>query len=37
MNGEKIVKAIEGENIEWEKPDGTPRESNASGMIHYTC
>lgn len=36
-NGEKIVKAIEGENIEWEKPDGTPRESNASGMIHYTC
>lgn len=36
-NGEKIVKAIDGENIEWEKSDGTPRENNPSGMTHYTC
>lgn len=36
-NGEKIVKAIEGGNMEWEKPDGSPREGNPLGLTHYTC
>lgn len=36
-NGEKIVRAIDGEDMDWEKPDGTPRDSNSSGMSHTTC
>lgn len=36
-NGEKIVRAIDGEDMDWEKPDGTPRDSNLMGMSHYTC
>ena len=36
-NGEKIVRAIEGEDMDWEKPDGTPRDSNPTGMSHTTC
>ncbi|MBQ3545597.1 MAG: TIR domain-containing protein [Lachnospiraceae bacterium] len=36
-NGEKIVRAIEGENNDWEKPDGTLRDSNTMGLTHYTC
>lgn len=36
-NGEKIVRAIDGEDMDWEKPDGTPRDSNLLGMSHYTC
>lgn len=36
-NGEKIVAAINGEDFVWENPDGSPRESNTSGLVHYTC
>ena len=36
-NGEKIVRAIDGEDMDWEKPDGTPRISNPDDLIHYTC
>ena len=36
-NGDKIVRAIDGEDMDWEKPDGTPRDSNPAGMAHYTC
>lgn len=36
-NGDKIVRAIDGEDMDWEKPDGTPRDSNPLAMEHYTC
>lgn len=36
-NGPKIVKAIDGEDMDWEKPDGTPRDSNPTDMKHATC
>ena len=36
-NGDKIVRAIDGEDMDWEKPDGAPRDGNPAGMTHYTC
>ena len=36
-NGDKIVRAINGEDMDWEKPDGTPRDSNPADMVHFTC
>lgn len=36
-NGDRIVRAINGEDMEWEKPDGTPRDNNLISMEHYTC
>ncbi len=36
-NGEKIRKAIDGEDMDWENPDGTPRENNPMDLPHYTC
>lgn len=36
-NGPKIVRAIDGEDMNWEKPDGTPRNSNPAVMKHATC
>ncbi|MBQ9610589.1 MAG: TIR domain-containing protein [Lachnospiraceae bacterium] len=36
-NGEKIVDAINGEELEWEKADGTPRPNNPDGIDHYEC
>lgn len=36
-NGDRIVRAINGEDMDWEKPDGTPRENNPITMDHYTC
>lgn len=36
-NGDKIVRAIEGEDMDWEKPSGVPRDSNPTGMTHTTC
>ena len=36
-NGDKIVRAINGEDLDWEKPDGTPRDNNPTGMTHITC
>ena len=36
-NGDRIVRAINGEDMEWEKPDGTPRDNNPISMEHYTC
>lgn len=36
-NGEKIVRAIDGEDMDWEKPDGSPRDNNYMGLSHYTC
>ncbi len=36
-NGEKIVRAINGEDMEWEKPDGTPRDSNPMDLPRFTC
>lgn len=36
-NGDKIVRAIGGEDMDWEKPDGNSRDSNPAGMTHYTC
>lgn len=36
-DGQKIVRAIDGEDMDWEKSDGTPRDSNPMGMDHYTC
>ncbi|MBD5532017.1 MAG: TIR domain-containing protein [Lachnospiraceae bacterium] len=36
-NGEKIVRAIDGEDMEWEEPDGTPRDSNPMDLPRFTC
>lgn len=36
-NGEKIVRAIEGEDMDWEKSDGTPRDDNPLDLPHFTC
>lgn len=36
-NGEKIVRAIDGENMDWEKPDGTPRDNNPMDLPRSTC
>lgn len=36
-NGDKIVRAIDGEDIDWEKSDGTPRDSNPMDLPRYTC
>ncbi len=36
-NGEKIVRAINGEEMEWEEPNGESRTSNAMGIEHYRC
>lgn len=36
-DGKKIVRAIDGEDMDWEKPDGTLRDSNFTGIDHYTC
>ena len=36
-NGERIVRAIDGEDMDWEKPDGTSRESNYEQIKHFTC
>ena len=36
-NGEKIVRAINGEDMDWEKPDGTPRDSNPRDLPRFTC
>lgn len=36
-NGEKIVRAINGEDLPWEKADGSFRENNYLGISHYTC
>ena len=36
-NGEKIVKAIEGEYSDWENPDGTPKKENSDDLPRYTC
>lgn len=36
-NGEKIVRAINGEDMGWEKSDGSPRDKNPRGMSHYQC
>lgn len=36
-NGDKIVRAINGEDMDWEKPDGTPRTTNPMKIEHYQC
>jgi len=36
-NGEKIVRAINGEDLDWEKPNGQPRTSNPTEIEHYQC
>ncbi len=36
-NGEKIVKAINGEDLEWENPDGSPRSNNPMDLPKYQC
>lgn len=36
-NGEKIVKAINGEDMDWEKPDGTPRSNSPMDLPRYQC
>lgn len=36
-NGEKIVRAIDGEDMEWEKPDGSPRDSRPADLPRFTC
>lgn len=36
-NGEKIVKAIDGEDMPWEKPDGTMRDNNPMDLPRYQC
>lgn len=36
-NGEKIVKAIEGEDLDWEKPDGSQRDNNPMDLPRYQC
>lgn len=36
-NGKKIVDAINGEDLEWENPDGTPRNNNPMDLPRYQC
>lgn len=36
-NGERIVRAINGEDLDWENSDGTVKESDVLGMPFYTC
>ena len=36
-NGDKIVRAIDGEDMDWEKPDGMPRDSNPMDLPRYIC
>lgn len=36
-NGDKIVRAINGENMDWEKSDGSPRTEGTMAMERYTC
>lgn len=36
-NGEKIVRAINGEDMEWENPDGTPRDNNPTDLPRSIC
>lgn len=36
-NGKKIVDAINGEDLEWENPDGTPRSNNPMDLPRYQC
>ena len=36
-DGEKIVRAINGEDMEWENSDGTPRDSNPMDLPRFTC
>ena len=36
-NGEKIVNAINGKDVDWEKSDGTPRDNNPGIISHYEC
>lgn len=36
-NGEKIVRAINGEDMDWEKPDGTPRDNNPMNLPRSVC
>ena len=36
-NGDKIVRAINGEDMEWENSDGTSRDGQSMDMAHYTC
>lgn len=36
-NGEKIVRAIDGEDMEWEKSDGTAWEKKLTDLPRYQC
>ena len=36
-NGDKIVRAINGEDLEWENPDGSLRTNNPKSIDHYQC
>ena len=36
-NGEKIVEALNGKDLDWENPDGTPRESHPFDIPRYQC
>lgn len=36
-NGEKIVRAINGENLDWETPEGHKRTDSTSSVKHYQC
>lgn len=36
-NGEKIVRAIDGEDMEWENSDGTARDNNPMGLPRSIC
>lgn len=36
-NGDKVVRAINGEDMKWENPDGTSRDEQSMDMAHYTC
>lgn len=36
-NGEKIVGAINGEDFEWENPDGSSRSDNPMDLPRYQC
>ena len=36
-NGEKIIKAIDGEDFDWENSDGSPFRNNSNDLPRYTC
>lgn len=36
-NGEKIIRAINGENMDWENSDGTPRDNNPMDLPRSIC